>query len=204
MATTSAFAADETARPVLANSDFGGTRPRSVKHRMPAGAPAVQTWRLAIVGARRRMRRRISGNGRILTPGPHSQRMKAIVTSIIVLAWASAASAQDGGAAASLALADTNGDGAVTRAEFDAMRAAGFDRLDVNHDGHLTSEESQNAGRRRAQITSADANGDGRVSRAEFLAQPPRGFNRFDANRNDLLEASELEALQSALQRFGG
>lgn len=174
---------------------------RLVKHRMPAGR-----WRSRLGGSRSRGR----GDGFCRRPrsspwiGHSEDQMKAIVTSIIVLAWAGAASAQDGGAAARLARADTNGDGAVTRAEFDAMRAAGFDRLDVNQDGYLSSEESRTAGRRRAQITSADANGDGRVSRAEFLAQPPRGFNRFDANHNDVLEASELQALQSALQRFGG
>ncbi len=174
---------------------------RLVKHRMPAGRR-----RSRLGGSRSRGR----GDGFCQRPRSSTgttqseDQMKAIVTSIIVLAWAGAASAQDGGAAARLARADTNGDGAVTRAEFDAMRAAGFDRLDVNQDGYLSSEESRTAGRRRAQITSADANGDGRVSRAEFLAQPPRGFNRFDANHNDVLEASELQALQSALQRFGG
>lgn len=130
--------------------------------------------------------------------------MKAKITSIIVLFWAGAAVAEDPGTAADLARADANRDGAITRAEFYAMRAAGFDRLDANHDGRLTSDEIQNSGRRSSQITAADANGDGHVGRGEFLSQPARGFNRFDANRNNVLEASELRAMRSALQRFGG
>ncbi|CAM3977674.1 EF-hand domain-containing protein [Novosphingobium lubricantis] len=40
-----------------------------------------------------------------------------------------------------LAMADTNKDGAVSRAEFDAMAKAHFDKADANKDGTVTPEE---------------------------------------------------------------
>ncbi|MBK8543998.1 MAG: hypothetical protein IPL62_10845 [Caulobacteraceae bacterium] len=130
--------------------------------------------------------------------------MKAAITSIIVLAWVSPALAQEGGAAANLARADANHDGEITRAEFDAMRSAEFDRLDLNRDGSLVAAELQGAGRMRGQLSHADTNGDGRLTRTELLSQPPRGFIRFDANRNSVLEPSEVSAMRAALRAFGG
>jgi Ca2+-binding EF-hand superfamily protein len=43
---------------------------------------------------------------------------------------------------------DTNGDGAVARAEWDAATAAMFERMDANRDGRVTREEAE-AGRPR-------------------------------------------------------
>jgi hypothetical protein len=40
---------------------------------------------------------------------------------------------------------DTNGDGAVTKAELEAKALAGFDRADADHDGKLTPAERQQA-----------------------------------------------------------
>lgn len=44
-----------------------------------------------------------------------------------------------------LRMADSDRDGAVTRAEFTAAATARFDRMDSNHDGQLTSAERQAA-----------------------------------------------------------
>lgn len=44
-----------------------------------------------------------------------------------------------------LRMADTNKDGAVTRAEYDAAVKAHFDKADTNHDGKLTPEERRAA-----------------------------------------------------------
>lgn len=53
------------------------------------------------------------------------------------------------GMGAMAAMADTNKDGAVSKAEFDAGTKAMFDRVDANKDGRITKEERQAA---RAQM----------------------------------------------------
>lgn len=128
--------------------------------------------------------------------------MRIVLTALIVLTWSGAVLAQDAGA---LARADGNGDGRVTRSEFQALRALGFERLDANRDGALNAEERGAArGRMRGQLARADRNGDGVVTEAEFLNQPARAFDRFDANNDEALDGEELAALRAAMQRFGG
>lgn len=46
---------------------------------------------------------------------------------------------------------DTNGDQQISQAEFQAMGARMFDRLDANHDGRVTQEEAQAARPHRGQ-----------------------------------------------------
>ena len=89
------------------------------------------------------------------------------------LAFAGAAHAQGRGDA--LSAADVNGDGAVTRAEAEAGRAALFDQLDANNDGALSDDERR-AGQRRREarlMSRADGNGDGRISRADVKKALP-------------------------------
>lgn len=38
---------------------------------------------------------------------------------------------------------DANGDGVISRAEYDAQGAQQFDRMDANHDGNITQDEMQ-------------------------------------------------------------
>ncbi len=69
--------------------------------------------------------------------------------------------------------ADTNKDGAVSRAEFDAVHAARFAELDTNADGMITKEEMQavreakRSKRRAERFARVDTNGDGQISMAE-------------------------------------
>jgi len=104
--------------------------------------------------------------------------------------------------------ADSNSDGVLTRAEFDASRTAHFAQLDADNNGQVTREEMR-AGRgergerghhgRRGHrggpdgggLRGADANNDGNITREEFLARPNAMFDRLDANRNGVIEASE-------------
>jgi len=100
---------------------------------------------------------------------------------------------------------DSNSDGVLTRAEFDAGRAAQFARLDADNNGQLTREEmragrgerGEHRGRRGHRggpgggLQGADANNDGNITRDEFLARPIAMFERLDANRNGVIEASE-------------
>lgn len=99
--------------------------------------------------------------------------------------------------------ADTNSDGVLTRAEFDAQRQSHFAQLDSNRDGQLTREEMRagrperaegERGHRRGRghgFGNADANNDGNVTRDEFLAGPIAHFERLDANRDGVLSADE-------------
>lgn len=100
--------------------------------------------------------------------------------------------------------ADANGDGVVTRQEFDANRTTTFARLDSNNDGALTREEMR-AGRSNRgarghgrhhgggmhSLANADANSDGNITREEFLARPTQMFDRLDANHDGVIQASE-------------
>ena len=103
---------------------------------------------------------------------------------------------------------DSNSDGVLTRAEFDAGRVAQFTRLDADNNGQLTREEmraehgergGEHRGRRghrggpggHGGFEGADANNDGNITRDEFLARPIAMFERLDANHNGVIEASE-------------
>lgn len=103
---------------------------------------------------------------------------------------------------------DANSDGVLTRAEFDAGRAATFARLDADRNGQLTREEMRaERGERRGRggwrghrggpggpgggLAGADANNDGNITREEFLARPTEMFNRLDANHDGVISTAE-------------
>lgn len=99
---------------------------------------------------------------------------------------------------------DSNSDGVLTRAEFNAGREAQFARLDADHNGQLTREEmradrgehrrGQRGGHRGgpgAGMSGADANNDGNITRDEFLARPAAMFARLDTNSDGVISASE-------------
>jgi len=115
---------------------------------------------------------------------------------------------------------DANGDGVITRAEFDAARQANFDRLDTNHDGSISRDELhagfQNAGdrghwrhggggrMREMMLQREDSNHDGSISRDEFLAGPIARFNQLDANHDGVISADELAQARAAHDHGGG
>lgn len=106
---------------------------------------------------------------------------------------------------------DTDGDGAISRAEFLAAKAGAFDRVDTDGDGIVTTAEME-AAREQARervrerlaerggpgggFAQADADGDGQVSREEWLSAPTELFNRADADGNDMLTREEMSALR--------
>ena len=104
--------------------------------------------------------------------------------------------------------ADTNGDGAISRAEAQALPrlAQRFDTLDANRDGQLTREEFRAArghAMRTGFIRHLDKDGDGKVSKAEALAQAEARFNRADANQDGFLTAEEVPARHGKRHRHG-
>ena len=105
--------------------------------------------------------------------------------------------------------ADTDHDGRISRAEYDAAasqrRSDWFDKLDLNKDGYITQDEMRQAretrhGNMRARMDErfkdADTNGDGQLSLDEVQAKMPRlasRFNDLDKDKNGLLSKEELQ-----------
>jgi hypothetical protein len=123
--------------------------------------------------------------------------MSAMRLTLMALAFllgaVAVASAQPGAQRGGYGGIDTNGDGAITRAEAEAARAGLFARLDADRDGHLDeTERTTSQGARLS--TDADADGDNRLSREEFMSQPYRVFDRLDADSNGVLSPAEIDA----------
>ena len=105
--------------------------------------------------------------------------------------------------------ADKDGDGRVSRAEANAAATERtnewFDKLDLNKDGYITSEETRQAHETRRgemreafdeHFKAADANSDGQLSLDEVQAHMPRlaeRFNTLDQDKNGQLSKEELQ-----------
>ena len=101
---------------------------------------------------------------------------------------------------------DTNSDGVITRAEFDAMSSQRSERRtkrrDLNQDGQVDQadreafrekmkERRKDRRKNRAERISPDTNEDGFVSRAEHDAATLAMFERLDQNGDGYLEKGE-------------
>lgn len=140
----------------------------------------------------------------------------AAAVSVAALTGVAAAQAPGGGRMGMLEQADTNHDGTITRAEFDAARAAYFTQLDANHDGKLQASEQPHWGPPGGAPPAGgappgghdgmrgDANGDGVVTRAEYDAQSAHMFDRLDADHNGSISQAEIQAMRSHLQAHQG
>ncbi len=93
---------------------------------------------------------------------------------------------------------DTDADGAVSRAEFDAHIAARQAGLDGNGDGMVSFEEAkavraaQRKQRARERFAKMDKDGDGVVSTAEASAGQERIFAFLDRNDDGAVSIDEL------------
>jgi hypothetical protein len=132
------------------------------------------------------------------------KRMSALVAGILIgpaLILAAPASAQSHDQMRKmLERADANGDGDITRAEFDRVRSEMFARLDRNGDGHVDSKDRPRMfGDRFDQayrmLTSLDTNGDRRISRTELANGDAPAFVAGDTNGDDVLSRTEIAAL---------
>lgn len=107
---------------------------------------------------------------------------------------------------------DTNGDGKLSPAEFAALREAMLLRLDVNHDGAITTAEvDADEDRGIAQevddtFKRFDTNGDGSVSKAEmtavikgqYKAKRSNGLGPLDADNNGTVTKAEIDQMAKA------
>ena len=105
-------------------------------------------------------------------------------TPLIALAGALALSAT--ATAQGLPAMDTNGDGAVDRAEFDAYVQTTFTTMDANGDGYVTEAEST-AYMPADLYASANTNGDDGISLQEFQAQGESDWSAADDNGDGIL-----------------
>jgi Ca2+-binding EF-hand superfamily protein len=104
---------------------------------------------------------------------------------------------------------DTNGDGVISRKEFDAFNAKHFKELDTNKDGKLTLEELQSGPSPRMghgdgtthldqRFNAADVNHDGGLDRDEAKEMPmlSQYFDEVDANKDGKVTRQEyLDAM---------
>jgi hypothetical protein len=81
-----------------------------------------------------------------------------------------------------VAALDTNRDGAVSRAEFEAMATANFGRQDANRDGKLTGAERPNHHGQPAPEQNRD----------QFLIQAMGVFNSEDSNHDGTIAGDEV------------
>lgn len=92
---------------------------------------------------------------------------------------------------------DANGDGAVTQAEIDQVRAGRFSTSDTNGDSALTLDEYQalwlDLMRERMvdSFQELDADGDGRITAAEYDRPFASMVNRLDRNGDGRIDAAD-------------
>jgi hypothetical protein len=81
---------------------------------------------------------------------------------------------------------DTDDDGAVSAAEFDAFMGQAFTAMDANGDGYITAAEGS-AYISPEHFAAANANGDDGLSQAEFLAVARADFAGADRDADGAL-----------------
>ena len=128
-------------------------------------------------------------------------------TAASVLVLSAAPALAQANMAQTLAQADANSDGQVSRAELIRFRKTAFGRMDVNGDGFVRGDDVNKwafmlgdaaAKARWDQLrATSDANKDMRVSSDEFVKGPTPGFDTADANKDNVVDAREMSALKA-------
>jgi hypothetical protein len=110
--------------------------------------------------------------------------------------------------AQTLARADVNHDGFVTRAEFIGARNIQFSQMDRAKRGYVSVNAvpgflaSSARGAAAAELLhSADRNRDGKVTLAEFSTAPTPTFDRADIDHNGRLDQSEQDYFVRLVER---
>lgn len=104
---------------------------------------------------------------------------------------------------ASLAQADTNGDGLLTEAEFLKHRSSYFAVMDKDASGGASEAEFNESFSARSKRMAArafremDTTGDGLISASEWDAYPPKAFQHADRNGDGQLDQSEMSRLNA-------
>jgi Ca2+-binding EF-hand superfamily protein len=96
---------------------------------------------------------------------------------------------------------DTNKDGAISKAEFEAKRSGDFAAADTNKDGNVSQAElaafhekkaaERKAEREKRMYVRLDSNKDGKVSQDEF--EGGGMFEKMDTNKDGKISADEMQ-----------
>jgi Ca2+-binding EF-hand superfamily protein len=125
--------------------------------------------------------------------------LSAISLTVVGSTAAMAMPGKHGGPAARFSALDTNADGKVTKAEFEADKLAKFQHADQNKDGFVTADElisarkAEHGKRIDALFSSSDKNGDGRLSKTEAGDMHERRFAHLDANGDGFVGKDEAK-----------
>lgn len=116
-----------------------------------------------------------------------------------------------------MARIDTNSDGVITRAEFQAHHSAMFDRMDANNDGVVNAADrelvrslwAEFAAERGVEVGSehgrwGQRSGEQEISRADFEARGTAMFDRMAGEGNDSVAIADLEERMSQMRSRGG
>lgn len=82
---------------------------------------------------------------------------------------------------------DRDGNGKVSRSEYQSFMRSAYAKLDANKDGKLQPDEAKQV-LTPAQIAAVDTNGDGGVSRDEFMKQVMSDFATADQSGDGTLQ----------------
>lgn len=100
---------------------------------------------------------------------------------------------------------DTNGDGQVTRAEFDAARTARFNATDANKDGWISEDEyvAEYSARLEKQLAASDRDEAKKAEeRQRQIRQTHVRFGVLDTNKDGKIQKAEYDA--SGSRAFAG
>ncbi|MEP7044899.1 MAG: EF-hand domain-containing protein [Dokdonella sp.] len=105
---------------------------------------------------------------------------------------------------------DTNGDGVVSRAEYQAWVDSRFDKLDTNGDGSVDANEIASSPataqhvEKRAEgfVKRFDQSGDGKVTKSDFEAKEMARFDKLSGGA-DTLSADQLQTPRGAFRHHG-
>ena len=106
---------------------------------------------------------------------------------------------------------DTNHDGTISRAEYQAWVDSRFDKLDTNGDGSVNADEvatspaAVNRVQKRAEgfVKRYDATGSGEVTRSDFEAKEMQRFDRLSGGADSITEEEFDNAGQRMHRRHG-
>lgn len=105
---------------------------------------------------------------------------------------------------------DANGDGTISKAEFDDFHTKHFQEIDADKDGKLTREEMREGHKEKREqakdgrFDEVDADHDGVLSREEAKKMPrmtTKRFDKMDANKDGKLSREEMEASMEKMRR---
>ncbi len=98
----------------------------------------------------------------------------------------------------SFAIADVDGDGRVTRAEYRLRKLDVFDKKDVDRDKTLSMNEIPVL--KQSAFDDADSNGDGKLSAYEFIQADFAKFDLFDEDGNGVITFDELLSFRKRMK----